>query len=91
MMKIDIIRIDSQIQKKIYEKHNILAEEVELVLKENKPIFKKIGSNQIRAIGLYNRYITIFFRYNQKRKQATITTAYPSNKKQIRYYKKIRK
>lgn len=90
-MKIDIIRIDPQIQRKIYEKHNILAEEIELVLKENKPIFKKVGGNQIMAIGLYNRYITIFFKYNPKRKQATITTAYPSDKKQTKYYKKTRR
>lgn len=90
-MRIDIIRIDPQIQRKVYEKHNILAEEIELVLRENKPIFKKVGGNQIVAIGLYNRYITIFFRYNTKRKQATITTAYPSDKKQIAYYKRRRK
>lgn len=90
-MKIDIIRIDPYIQRKIYEKHNILAEEIELVLKENKPIFKKVGGNQIMAIGLYNRYITIFFKYNLKRKQATIMTAYPSDKKQIKYYKKTRR
>lgn len=90
-MKIDIIRINPEVQKKIYEKHNILTEEMTLVLKEGNPILKKTGGNQIIAIGLYNRYITIFFRYNQKRKQATITTAYPSDKKQIKYYKKVRK
>ncbi|MBI2652467.1 hypothetical protein HYX00_03285 [Candidatus Woesearchaeota archaeon] len=90
-MRIDIIRIDPIIQKKIYEKHSILAEEIILILKENEPIFKKAGSNQIMAIGLYNRYITIFFRYNPKIKQATIATAYTSDKKQIKYYKKVRK
>lgn len=90
-MRIDIVRIDPSVQKKIYEKHNILSEEIMLALKENYPIFKKVGGNQIMAIGLYNRYVTIFFHYNEKRKQATITTAYPSDKKQIKYYKKIRK
>ena len=90
-MRIDIISIDPLVQKKIYEKHNILSEEIILVLKENNPIFKKVGGNQIMAIGVYNRYITIFFRYNAKRKQAAITTAYPSDKKQIKYYKKVKK
>lgn len=88
-MRIDIIRIEPIIKEKIYNKHNILSEEIILILKENKPIFKKVGGNQIMAIGLYNSYITIFFTYNQKRKQATITTAYHSDKKQIKYYKKL--
>lgn len=88
-MKINIISTNPLTQKKIYEKHSILAEEIILILKEDKPIFKKVGGNQIISIGLYNRYLTIFFRYNQKRKQAIITTAYPSDKKQIKYYKKV--
>ena len=71
----DIVRIDPRVQKKVYEKHNILSEEITLILAEGNPIFKKVGGNQIMAIGLYNRYLTIFFRYNPKRKQATITTA----------------
>lgn len=90
-MRIKIIGISPLVQRKIYEKHSILAEEIMLVLKENNPIFKKVGGNQIMAIGFYNRYITIFFHYNPERKQATLTTAYPSDKKQIRYYKKVRK
>ncbi len=90
-MRIDIIKINSSIQKKIYEKHNISAEEVELVLKEGNPIFKRVGGNQIMAIGLYERYVTIFFTYNPKRKQATITTAYQSDRKQVKYCKRIRR
>ena len=90
-MKIDIIKINPEIQKKIYEKHNILSEEITLVLKEGKPIFKKVGGDQIIAVGLYNRYVTIFFKYNQRRNKATIITAYASNKKQIKYFKKVRK
>ena len=90
-MRIEIIGISPLVQRKIYEKHNILSEEILLVLKENKPIFKKVGGNQIVAIGLCNRYITIFFYYNPKRKQATITTAHPSDRKQIKHYKKVRK
>ena len=88
-MKINIIGISPQTQKKIYEKHSILAEEIRLILKDDKPIFKKAGGNQIIALGLYNRYLTIFFKYSSKRKQAIITTAYPSDKKHIKYYKRI--
>ena len=89
-MRIDIIGIDPKVQKKIYEKHNVLVEEIVLTLREGKPIFKKVGGRQLVAIGLYNRYITVILRYNAKRKQATITTAYPSDKRQIKYYKKMR-
>ena len=73
-MRIDCIGISPETQRKIYEKHNILSSEIELVLKHNRPIFRKVGSKQIMAIGLYNRYITVFFKYNKKRKQAIITT-----------------
>lgn len=90
-MRIGIISISPVVQKKLYEKHSILAKEIILVLKEDKPIFKKVGGNQIMAIGLYNRHITIFFDYNQKRKQAIIKSAYPSDKKQIKYYRKVGK
>ncbi|MEK6869130.1 MAG: hypothetical protein AABX63_01380 [Nanoarchaeota archaeon] len=90
-MKIEIIRIDAEIKKKIYEEHSILSEEIEKVLKEDEAIFKKTGGNQIIAMGLYSRYITIYFRYEKKTKQAIITTAYPSSKKQIKHYNKIRK
>lgn len=90
-MRINIIRLNAETQIKVYEKHNINAEEIEQILKDDKPIFRKEGGNQYRAIGVYNRYITIFFEYDQKTKQATITTAYPSNKKQIKHYKKVNK
>ena len=90
-MRIDIIEIDAETQIKIYEKHGVSTEEIANVLKEDEPIFEKAGGNQIMAIGLYGRYITIFFEYNEKRKEATITTAYPSSKKQVRHYKKQKK
>jgi len=89
-MRINTIRIDPLIERKLYEKHHVFAEEVELVLREGKPIFKRVGAEQLCAIGLYNRYITIFFTYSAKTKQATITTAYPSDRKQIQYYKRVR-
>lgn len=90
-MRIEIICIDAEIKKKIYEEHSVFAEEIEEVLKEDEAIFKKTGGDQYEAIGLYNRYLTVYFRYDQDTKQAVITTAYPSNKKQIKHYKKIRK
>ena len=77
--------------RKIYEGHSILADEIENVLRDDKAIYKKTGGNQIIAIGLFNRYITVYFRYNSKTKQATITTAYPSSKKHIKHYRKKRK
>ena len=90
-MKVEIISLNAETQIKVYEKHNIKAEEIEQVLKGDKPIFRKEGGNQYQAVGVYNRYITIFFEYDPKTKQATIRTAYPSSKKQIKYYKKISK
>lgn len=89
-MRINIVRINPDVQKKLYEKHNVLSDEIRKVLEENEPIFKKVGGNQYVAIGRYYRYLTIFFTYDKKRKQATITTTYVSDKRQIRYYKRIR-
>ena len=90
-MRIDIIRISPYVLRKLYEKHNILAEEIRQVLEKNEPIFKKVGGNQYVAIGRYYKYLTIFFTYDEKTKQATITTAYASDKKQVRYYKRLRR
>ena len=90
-MRIEILRINLDTKKKIYEEHSILADEIENVLQDDKAIYKKTGGNQVIAIGLFNRYITVYFRYNAKTKQATITTAHPSNKKQIKHYRKKRK
>lgn len=82
------MKIEPQIVVKIYEKHSVSSEEVEGVLKENKTIFKKVAANQYLAIGLGERYLTIFFEYNNKTKEANITTAYLSSRKQIKSYKR---
>ena len=77
---------------KINEKHSISSEEVENVLIKDKAIFNKVGGKQSVAFGIWNRYITVFFNYDIKSKEASVTTAYPSSKKQIRSYKrKIKK
>lgn len=87
-MIIKAIKIRPEIAVKIFEEHNVLQEEVEDALKNDKPKFRKVGGNQYVAIGLSrNRYITIFFRYYQK--EAEITTAYPSDKGQIKSYKRM--
>ncbi|HLD19202.1 MAG TPA: hypothetical protein VJB90_04285 [Candidatus Nanoarchaeia archaeon] len=89
-MRINIVRIDPQVALKIFNKHGLRSEEVEKTLMEGNPVYKKVGGSQYAAIGKTERFVTVFFTYEQKRKQATITTAYPSDKKQIRSYKKIR-
>ena len=91
-MKIKAVSVKPEIQKKIYRKHGILIEEIERILtEEGKPIFRKVSNKQLMAIGLFNRYVTVFFEYNSKTKEADIKTAYQSDKKQIKYYKKVRK
>lgn len=89
-MRIDIVRIEPEATLKIFNKHGLRSEEVEKMFMEGNPVYKKVGGNQYAAIGKIDQFITVFFTYEQKRKQATITTAYPSDKKQIRSYKKIR-
>ncbi len=42
------------------------------------------------AIGLWKRYVTIFFNYNETLKEAEIITAYPSSIWQIKLYKKMK-
>jgi len=107
-MIIKAIKIEPETAIKIFEKHNVLQEEIydviEMlrisrtqkiskkffrVLKNDKPKFKKAGGDQYIAIGLSrNRYLTIFFRLDGN--EAEITTAYPSNKGQIKSYKKMK-
>ncbi|MCK5282924.1 MAG: hypothetical protein KAK00_05940 [Nanoarchaeota archaeon] len=88
-MNIKALKIDPGTVIKIFEKHNVLQEEIYDMLKNDKPKFKKAGSNQYIAIGLSrSRYLTIFFTYDDKTNEAEITTAYPSDKGQIKSYKK---
>ncbi|MBU1198870.1 MAG: hypothetical protein KKF46_04880 [Nanoarchaeota archaeon] len=88
-MIIKAFKIEPEAAIKIFEKHNVRQEEIYDVLKNNKPKFKKAGGNQYVAIGSSrSRYITIFFNYDEKTKEAEITTAYPSGKSQIKFYKK---
>jgi len=88
-MIIDAFKIEPETAIKIFEKHNVLQEEIYDVLKDDKPKFKKVGGSQYLAIGLSrSRYITIFFTYDSENKEAEIKTAYPSDKSQIKFYKK---
>lgn len=75
---------------KIYDKHFVLSEEIERVLRSRKTIFKRVGGNQYVALGVADRYLTIFFGYDSKSKEAIVTTAYPSSRKQIKSYRRIR-
>lgn len=90
-MIIKAIKIEPEIAIKIFEKHNILQEEIYDVFANN-PKFKRVGGNQYVAIGLSrNRHVTIFFTYDEKKKkEAEITTAYSSSKSQIKSYKRMR-
>ena len=90
-MIIKAVKIEPNVVIKIYEKHSVLCEEIENVLVNGKPIFKKVGGDQYVAIGLKDRYLVIFFEYNPKTKEASITTAYPASRKQIKTYKKLRR
>ncbi|MBU0980023.1 MAG: hypothetical protein KJ709_04425 [Nanoarchaeota archaeon] len=91
-MKIKAIKIQLETVFKIFDKHNVLLEEIYDVLKNDKPIFRKVSGNQYVAFGVSrNRYLTIFFMYDKITKEAEITTTYPSDRKQIKYYKKVGK
>ena len=89
-MLIKSIVIQPEISVKIFEKHNVLQDEIYDVLKHNKPTFKKVSGNQYVAVGLSrSRHITIYFNYDKNMNEAEITTAYPSDKRQIRAYKRM--
>jgi hypothetical protein len=86
---IKAIKIEPQIAGKIFRKHNVLSQEILDVLRDDCPIFRKVGGNQILTIGLSkSRYLTIFFSFEEG--EAEIQTAYPSDNKQIKFYKKVR-
>ncbi|MBI2507919.1 hypothetical protein HYV89_03120 [Candidatus Woesearchaeota archaeon] len=88
-MIIELIRLRRNIKEKIETKHSITLIEIEKVLLENKPKFRKAKDCFI-GIGLWKRYLTIFFKYNEKIKEAEIITAYPSSKWQIKLYKRMK-
>ena len=88
-MLIKAVTIEAATAIKIYEKHSVLSQEVERVLTEQATIFKRVAGSQYAAVGLADRYLTIFFRYDDRTKEATITTAYPSSRKQVRFYKRM--
>ena len=88
-MIIKAIKIEPETAIKIFDKHNVLQEEIYDVFKNDKPKFKKVGGDQYVAIGISrSRYLTIFFRFDGN--EAEITTAYPSDKGQIKSYKKMK-
>lgn len=90
-VRIEAIVIEPIIAIKIYKKHRVTTKEIRLVLKENAPIFRKVGAKHYMAIGLFHRYLTIFFTYDSKLKTAYIQTAYPSARWQIKLYKRRKK
>ena len=91
-MIIRAFKIEPQIAIKIFSKHNVDQEEIYDVLKNNDPQFRRVGGNQYVAIGKSrSRYVTIFFTYDPEVKEAEITTAYGSDKKQIKWCRKVKK
>ncbi|HLD04943.1 MAG TPA: hypothetical protein VJG90_04450 [Candidatus Nanoarchaeia archaeon] len=91
-MKIRAIHVGPDVEIKIYEKHNVSVQEIYELFAQDKTEFRRVGGNQYMAIGpSKNRYLTLFFTYDNIAKEIDITTAYPSSKKQIRIYKKVRK
>lgn len=90
-MIVKVIKIEPDIAIKIFDKHNVLQEEIYDVLKNDKPKFRKVGGNQYGAIGLSrNRYLTLFFEYGHTTKEIDIKTAYPSDEGQIKSYKRMK-
>ncbi len=90
-MLIKGIVIDPETERKIFEKHSVLPKEVRNILMGSKSLFRKVGGNQYVAIGLAERYLTVFFQYNDPEKEARVTTAYPSSIQIKSYKRKIKK
>jgi len=86
-MKIKAVKIEPETALKIFERHTVAQEEVYETLKNDRPIFRQVGGDQYLAIGSSKtRYITLFFRYDSETKECDITTAYPSDKKQVKFF-----
>lgn len=83
---IKAVKIEPKTKYKIYEKHRVTQEEIENTLLD-KPKIRKVKNVYI-AIGIWRRYLTIFFAYNKKHKEASILTGYPSSNWQIKMYKR---
>ena len=84
-MIIKEVQIDKETKYKIYKKHGIMFNEIKNILLSNLHI-RKTKDNKYMAIGKYNRYLTIIFKY--KNGIADIITAYPSSNWQIKLFKR---
>ncbi len=85
---INAVKISLTTKIKIYTKHRVTMDEIEKVMLQDKPYFAKTKFGRYVAVGKWNRCLTIVFDYNEKYKEATIITAYPSTKWQIKLYKR---
>ncbi len=85
-MMIEVVKISLQTKIKIYDKHGVTIEEIETMLLDNRPYYARTKDGIYLAIGQWNRHLTIIFNYNQRHKEATIITAYPSSAWQIKLY-----
>jgi hypothetical protein len=89
-MIIKALKVEPDMAIKIFCKHNVLQEEICDALTNDDPIYRRVGGDQYLAIGMSrSRYLTIFFYYNKKTKEAEMTTAYPSDNVQIKFYRKF--
>ncbi|MBI2672303.1 hypothetical protein HYX16_05195 [Candidatus Woesearchaeota archaeon] len=87
-MIINAVKISIKAKIKIHHKHGITMDEIEKSLLQNKSYFAKAKDGRFVAIGKWNRCITVIFDYAEKYKEATIITAYPSSKWQIKLFKR---
>jgi hypothetical protein len=82
---VNAVRIAQKIKEKIETKHAITLVEIERVILEDDPKFRRVKGCYM-AIGIWKRYLTMFFTYNENNKEVDIITAYPSSKWQIKMW-----
>ena len=85
-MQLEDVYIEEAVEEKILRKHGVAREEIETVLMIDEPKHFKTKGARYLTIGLKERFITIV--HENKNGIATVVTAYPSSKWQVKMYKR---
>ena len=81
------MRIETNVQEKIFKKHGVMREEIEEEILEGRPRVFKTKDERYKAITHKNQYLTVIFEWDGK-ETANIITAYKSTNNQIKLYKR---
>lgn len=88
-MKVEFLDWTQKVVDKIWQKHQLTSEEVEEAIWNDKPLFKRIGSNlySVFSQSLSGRYLFIVLKRLNRNTEYKVITAREMQPKEKRYYR----